>query len=360
MLSHYTICREANALANNSNLSEVEARVASMFRERKAHVQGNTVYLESTCDGRSLSKLHLELAADPKALNTLCRKQQSSIKDQIIDQGNANDWRGNLAAYNSALAGETGEMQERFDKALAALEQTNVKQIIDSLLTGTKDARRMVLDECEGEWDYGRRGDDMPFLHRKRVRKECPIIELIFPMANSAGIDADTVSMFGARCFALAAILERAGYRVAITGEDWIEGYLDYGFEKLLGKDYRQGMKRGARCNRVIIRTANEYGDTQTASLFSSCEFYRRSMFSFAYNCEILAHGLNIEDKNSGHGIPKYDRPIACELGQVFINQDTMNQLFSADASTVEATFKERIAYQIRCEAILNKEAPQA
>lgn len=364
MLSHATIDREANALDNTRHLTGPIGDLLAHFRERKAHVRGAQVYLECTVDGRALTGFHLGLAKDQTKL------AQYAATKGLLDANvrrhftSANTFHGESpAVYQAELQGHGHVIQGRFDKALADLERTGVKELLESCAVGTRPVKRMRPDETEGEWDYGRRNDDFPFLRMAQTRKEFPIVEIIFPLCNSAGIKSESVSQFGARCFALAAVLERAGYRVAITGEDWIQPHTIHNddLKQALGNDYRDGMRFSGACHRVIVRSANEYGDTQSASIFGSCEFYRRTLFSLIYNAQHYVHGLcksaQRRSVQGGYGMPIYSRPLATKPGQIFVDQTTMEKLFSSDTMTASNAFKDRIEWALKCD---NTRAEQA
>lgn len=308
--------------------------------------------------GRHWEKLH----SDDAAFKEFCKLPGMRYEhcDREIRGDKAEFYGSTSEQYAKELRGESQTMQQRLNKAREELEKTGIKE---ALTEGEafKKRRRRYFSEHDGDWSYDRRFDTAPFQATKSIRKEFPVVELIIPISNSAGISSESISQFGARCLALAEVLESAGYRVAITGESWgitrspSASQTKEHFGKLVGVNVGDGWHIAGECWRVIMREANDYGDVQSMALFGSAEFYRRTFFPLAYQMTHWAHGYDEKTRKKpvgeGYGPVIYERPIATEAHQLALTPDLMGQIFTSPPEKARETFEHRILWQTRSEA---------
>lgn len=326
------------------------------FTDHKVHAVNGELLFEATVSAHDIRDTFMRFTdtgwdkfAKTSGLNTSDLKQHASGSADTSFYGMTGE------AFVKELRGETRVIQRRFENAVEELEKTGLKQALEEG-AAFKKKRKRTMSEHDGDYDMERKWDTHPFATTVLSKKEFPIVELIFPIVNSGGTGHSSISRFGARCLALADLLEKAGYRVALTAENWCttmrptQSDLDR-LAKPLGIDNPTCMGQGTR---YIIRSANDYGDISSMALFGSGEFYRRCAFSLDYEPSHYAHALGKEsrDKNVpvSYGYPHYERPIPTEPGQIFLTSQLMSQLFTSSGVEAQEMFQERIMWQLRVE----------
>ncbi len=346
------INRTEECLDKKAKYPALMQELCFLYSDHQAlEAENGTMTLAATASAHALKSLWLKIAGNTALATTFQetegvnqRRGGHNAFDILTDEKTSFFGMG-VTQLRGELLGESQVMQERLTQAMEELEKTGLKESIEQG-SGFKRRRKRIFSDCEGSFEYDRRQDDMPFSRMISHKKEFPTVEFIIPLANSGGVNHEEISRFGARCLALADIMEKAGYRVGITGEIW--GHCAQGTVK--------GKKVDVSGARFPIRSANEYGDIQSIALFVSGEFYRRVLFPLYYEAANYIHGLNPKTKLSqGYGGVQFTRPIPKEAGQVYLDADLMRYLFSGTAMNAETMFKERILWQLRTEEWLGR-----
>lgn len=351
-----TIDRSAQAKDIISEYPAVMREHCEGFYGHAVHAVGRALYCEATTDAHRVRDTFVRMNQD-RAARDAYTKAPGMRADQVVNEitGSSNTSFYGMTGRQFAdeLAGHTHEIQDRFQRACEELERTGIKQALEQG-QGFKKRRKRVMSEHDGDYDMEKRWDATPFTTTTLAKKEFPVVELIFPIVNSGGTDHNSISRFGARCLALADLLEKAGYRVAITAENWCEtGNPAESFRQAMGKlAGKEEPYIAGYCTRYVIRSANDYGDIQSMALFGSAEFYRRAVFSLDYNACHYIHAMDGPSRAKkvcgGYGAPIYTRPIPCEPGQLFLDQSTMSTLFSSDKVSAQKMFEDRILWELR------------
>lgn len=336
-----TFHRQAQAREANKDLTGPISIVASKFFAHKIHVSElGVAYHEASVYAGDMLDCWSKLCASPLFEQYIRTKGLDLFKLKEEMRGDERRSFFGMSAHQffAEANGESSIIQERFEAAREELAQSGIKEQLAEGMEFKKKRKRM-FSEHDGDWDMDKKWDATPFTSTKFFKKEFPIIELIFPMVNSGGVSPASISRFGARCFALAEILEQSGYRVAITGEHWCETTMAQPSElnELLKELGEKNLVRkvGGNVERVIVRSASDYGDIQSTAIFGSAEFYRRCFFSIGNEPTHYNHGLPDSAKErsvkGGYGYPINERPLALEPGQVFLDMRAMDQIFSTN-----------------------------
>lgn len=329
--------------------------LASIFGKQQVHVQKTTrgthnLIFQAECNALELGKQFADLMQSGGS-----RKFQSITRSQAGSwAGRADRWSGMASGdYARELLGETNTLQGNLEEALKDCEKTGVRELLAQEMQGMKRRRKRILSEHDGDWEYDRRYDAACFVGMQKRDRECPAIELVFPVNMLGAASAETIRRFTARCLAVASVLESCGYRVAIVGETWNSGNIEINetdkaaISKAAGirvVDFG-GYSYLYNLERFVIRDAASYGDIRSFSPFSSVEFYRRLVFGMVWGAANYIHG----NENSlslplGMGGSQEKRPFPCAKGQIAMEMDTVNSIFSMGASGVEV-LRSRLDY---------------
>lgn len=324
----------------------------------KAHKKDHRLILEQTIRAGDLAAEFAAISTDNARMHEMLVVKglySDKLRDEM--QGGQSSFRGMSAAdFIKEVRGERQELQKALERARDDLAKTGIKETLQEGAAFRK-RRRRSFSEHDGDWDHDRRWDCTPFQGIKSDRKEFPFVEFIFPTANSSGVSKEQITEFGSRCLALAEIMETAGYRVAITGEEWggNRNATPRGetFEAIWKSVGGNGMPDGTiSITRFLIREANDYGDIQSMALFGSSEFYRRCIFSLCYNTVHYNHALGKEMEKlnceSGYGEVIADRPIPCEPGQIVLTHSMLATIFGYSKEQAAELFKNRILGGLR------------
>lgn len=334
------------------------------FWNHKVHAQEgqNGIYLECTTSAHEIKDTYMRLdersgESGQTGWRALSKASKSGVQLSKLEEHatETTSFYGlKPEAFKAELDGKAFVLRDRFKEACAELEKSGLKHSLEQA-AAFKKKRRRTLSEHDGDLDLERIWDTKPFMHTEHQKKEFPIVELIFPIVNSAGMGARSISQFGARCLALADLLEKHGYRVAITAENWCKT-ADPTWQDTQGLGALVGIKKDAQFLgqgvRYVVRSANDYGDISSMALFGSAEFYRRVVFNLDYECSHFVHALGKESRNVGvqygYGYPIYERPVPLEPGQIFLTESIMQEVFSNVPETAQKMFEERILWQLR------------
>jgi hypothetical protein len=344
-----TIDRRQHCRENLAKLPKNSRAYVEMYRDQEIQFSAaGKAFAVNVADAASLRAAWLALRGDSNAMKafaslpSVCQSKGGHGVDEMITGGSNSFFGSTSLELEREFTGQNREMQRRLERAMDELSKTGLQEELEAA-EGTKKSRRRVFSDCEGEFHFERRWEDQPFSRMVKHRKDFPIVELLIPLANSGGIDAKSISLFGARCLALADVLEKAGYRVAITGENWSQTIKG----QRVGSHAIVGMG-----SRFVMRSADSYGDLESIAQFVSAEFYRRCIFPLNYELAHYINGLNHEASiEYGYGMPYYDRPIATQPGQVYLTPKLMTDLFTADKHKAKAMFQDRIMWNLTCEA---------
>lgn len=254
--------------------------------------------------------------------------------------------------YASELEGTSSKLQQGLEAAITELAKSGLVKHLETMSGGTRKRRRRVYSDCEGDFDYTRKDEDLCMSRMVNNRKEFPQLEAIIPIAMNSGANSDEITKFAARSLALCEVLETCGFQVAITLEIWMKRTIGYAaapcLKAILGAEANIG--NTIDMCRFPLREAGDYGDVRSVATMASNEFFRRALFAIHYNQVHYAHGLKDALKSSpdrGKGVAENERPIDAGQGQIVLTMDTVNGLFSMDAATREAMFRHRLAHVV-------------
>ena len=334
----------------------IGAFVAKMSGHQ-AHVLPGALVLEATVAASDLLGFWASTRADKKALADHGKYCSNPNVPGCFTSREG--WAGLSGAGYAQEIEQPKELLKRLDAAREELAKTGLKEALQASAQGMRKRRRPCWHETDGDVDYERRFEERPFRGFTKVNKQFPFIEVIWPMGMNCTASAESLSLFNARCLALCEVLESCGYRVAITGEEWSQRTL--GGTATAAKLFGRALSREAVKDvfRFPVRGADEYGDIASFSTLACVEFFRRAIFGGVLSTCHYVHGLEAEfgkPVDGGLGQSLDARPIPTEPGQLLLDHSTVSKLFTADAATREALFRDRIQHTIES----HQEAPGA
>lgn len=367
IITHNTVDRSVKAAEAKQGLSPVMRRFCEIYSDHKAHyyvvserpygrsgVNTTSCFVaEATCHAHELGAFYSDLITKPE--NQAAWLSSPGIRPDYSDNFQTTS-RGELGMlhddYAAEIRGESHKLANAIQKAKQEMDKTGLKESIIEQLSGFKNKRKRFLSEHDGNWSFDRRYDACAFEDTRKQPKAFAFIELVFPINWNGGTSAETISQFAARCLCLAEVLEQAGFRVAITGEDWNSG----SFAAALTEERKAcgGMHADKRASvlRCKIRDADQYGDIESLAPFASNECFRRLTWAVQRVGIHYAMGCagELELRHSGKGSALDARPIPAAPGQVILDLDTVNKLFSMDEKIRQEMVSSRLAGTIGLE----------
>lgn len=333
-----------------------------MYRGHQAHLKENgALVLECEADGLDVAKEYvhmLENRADREALFAVPgMTSHGSNPGASFSSAGVDRWDNGMLspeAYASEVRGETHVLRDRFLAAREEIMKSGVKEALEGMMLKGK-RRRRCLSDLEGDWNYDRRYDDQPFEHVAIQPKEFEHVELCFPLGMSSMASSHSIGMFLSRCLALAEVLESAGYRVAITAEDWTYGSVqDTRGATEIARQISPAAKpitdsyQVYTLTRYVLRDACTYGSAGQYAMLASVEFFRRVTFSLLCPQDHYIHALaNRATMATHHGFGGANsaRALPARPGQVILTAENAARIFSMDEETRKEAFREFLAF---------------
>lgn len=338
-------------------------KVASQYRNHKAHIlECGTLVLESEADALDVAKTWTEMLENPKlrqemaAVNCMRfhgENPGSAYSANTGPRGYNDDGLLSAKDYARELKGETHRLRDNFIKNRDEILRSGVKEELEKMMLGGK-KRRRTFSEHDGDWNHDRRWDAAPFEATHVARKDFPFVELCFPLGMNAMASSKGITAFLSRCLALAEVLEAAGYRVAITAEDWTYYNIRCGTKKLALEIDPQAPARAKEpmnameITRYILRDATSYGSADQYAKLASSEFFRRVTFALLCPQAHWIHALDgreADEGSSGFGGAMSSRHLPARPGQVILDAYSAERIFSMDAETRALAFGEFLAF---------------
>ena len=352
MISPPSIDRFKQARDARANYSPTMRATAELFRDHRAHLVNGNLVLEATCRAQDLAKRWVALCEDDAALNDHVRDTANAGgmlhgKSYFIAQCEGADPGMTGAEFIREIQGETRNLLRSFAAAKEELERTGIKEFLEESAIGTRKKRKRVFSEHEGEWDYDRKWEITPFQSTVLRKDEFPYLEVCFPINMLARATPEYITGFGARCLAICEILENAGYRIAVTMEDWNTGCV---VSSCKGVSKGWNFKQRQMLNRMVLREANEYGSIQDFAVYASAAFYRRAIFGLIRSIPNRIHAINGEEGlpgTDGFGSSLTSRPAPAAPGQMILDHDAVSRIFSFSKEQSLEAFSERLKFVV-------------
>lgn len=362
MTSHFSADRSNFVREARKDYAPLIQRVAEIHRDHRIHwdVNANAIVMESTLSCADLGRLFVEYVETGKrqeygqhatiAPNELLCRKEGEFSDQDCRKKGLGASR-----FAAELRGETNALSQAFEQAREFLAKSGIKECLEESSVGLRRRRKRIFSDCEGEYQHDRRFDDFPFSRMISHKKEFPFLEVCFPMNMMYSASKEEVAEFSARCLALCEVIESAGYRVAIIGEDWNEGCIAQDLAPAAiaaGLPVKAGASHLKRhFHRLVMREAGEYGNIQEFAVYTSCEFYRRAMFAFLRSPVSFNHAIKGDIGRRcayGYGQSLQDRPVPAKPGQMILDRDLISNVFSLSAEESKEIFSARLTATVR------------
>lgn len=336
-----TVDRAQDMADMAKSLPPVLQGIASKRYNHLAHITPSSLTLEFTTRAQDLLSLFVRLNHD----------------DEYNKEMRSAGWRSqgwssrlNKEEYISEIQGRHGSARAGLENAMEELDKSGLLRELELATIGLRKRRKRVFSDTDGDFDYSRKDEDYCFTQMRSIKKECPSIEVIYPVNFNSGASNESISVFHARCMALAGVLQQAGYRVGLTGENWSRrSSLSKKAERDISAIAGRKISEFNTVTRSVIREPGEYGDLISYAPIACSEYYRLVTFDASYALNHINHGIGVDGKNLSEGnfSALSNRPIPTQHGQLVLSMDVVAGLFELDEAKRKELFKERILHTI-------------
>jgi len=333
--------------------------IASQYRNHKAHItEKGRLVLECEADALDVANMYVRMLENPRLRHELagiqCMQYFGENPGAAYSHG-IRDNDGMLSArdYAREIKGEAHQLRDRFLRNRDEIMRSGVKEELEKRMMGTR-KRRRSFSEHDGDWNHDRKWDSQPFEAINAAHREFPFVELCFPLGMNAMATSDGIADFLSRCLALAEVLEAAGYRVAITAEDWTDRNLRHGVANVALEIDPNAPASATEASfateitRYILRDSTSYGSADQYAKLASVEFFRRVTFALLCPQAHWIHALDGRETDQGSsswGAAIADRRLAARPGQVILTADNAERIFSMNPETMAKAFGEFLAF---------------
>lgn len=355
-MSFQTFDRGNEVRESRGMIPEPIQQACSLFSDHKAHLSasGRVLVMEASARCDELASEFARIEASQGVRNDI--QGLSGVDSQFTDCFTKNKaWYGMSAkSFCKEISGKETSLQASFLRAREELAKTGIRESLEESAVGMRQKRRRCLSEHDGDWEMDRKWDLAPFSSTKIASKEFPYIEVCWPMNMLGTASAGEIADFSSRCLALAELLETIGYRVALIGEDWNQGCLGTislsGVQRAAGWEVKPPVVKQT-FHRLTIRDAGSYGNIQDFAIYTSCEFYRRVMFSLIRSTIGYVHAVPGQIGEKGcfsFGSSLQARPTPARPGQLILDHETVEKLFQFRNSAAPSLFASRLQFAIK------------